>query len=162
MRSLQEYVSSTRSFREKNSSSLPWIGKHELIFSSIIARWLRTCLQEAGIDVDMLKTHSARGAACSSVAGSGVTVTDILSVVYWSAKTTFQHFYHWQQLWGCRCHLLVLQTYMLIWKRSLLKCDLQMTLGTQCLHAIGNYTRKVKSKHQHILPPIFLSFPHVV
>ena len=66
----------------------------------------------------MLKTHSARGAACSSVAGSGVTVTDILSVVYWSAKTTFQHFYHWQQLWGCRCHLLVLQTYMLIYRNG--------------------------------------------
>ena len=50
------------------------------------------------------------------------------------------------------CRLLILQTYMLIWKRSLPKCNLRMAQGTKCLHAICNYMRKVKLKYQHVRP----------
>ena len=51
------------------------------------------------------------------------------------------------------CHLQLLQTYMLIWKRSLPKCNLRMAQGTRCLHAIRNYMRKVTLKYQHVHPP---------
>ena len=50
------------------------------------------------------------------------------------------------------CRLLILQTYMFIWKRSLPKCNLRMAQGTKCLHAICNYMRKVKLKYQHVRP----------
>ena len=97
VRALQAYERSTEPFRAKNSSPtlfLSWIGKHEPVSSSTIARWLRTCLQEAGIDMNTFKAHSVRGAACSSVAWSGVTVADILNAADWSTETTFQQFYH--------------------------------------------------------------------
>ena len=148
---LQAYERSTEPFRAKNSSPtlfLSWIEKYEPVSSSTITRWLRTCLEEAGIDVNTF-THSVRGAACSCAAWSGVTVADILNAADWSTETTFQQFYH-QAIQDISHHLellsgrrLVLQTYMLIWRRSLPKCNLQMAQGTQCLHAIGNYMRKV-------------------
>ena len=61
--SLKRYEECTASFRSKKSNYLflSWIGKHEPVTSSTIARWLRTCLQEAGIDTNTFKAHSVRG-----------------------------------------------------------------------------------------------------
>ena len=99
VRALQVYEERTSSFREKNTKLkstlfLSWIGKHDPVSSSTIARWLRMCLQEAGINTDTFKAHSIRGAAGSSAAWSGVTIMDILNAADWSSETTFQQFYH--------------------------------------------------------------------
>ena len=97
VRALQSYEERTLSFREKNTKStlfLSWISKHDPVSSSTIARWLRMCLQEAGIDTDTFKAHSVRGAASSSAAWSGVTIMDILNAADWSAEATFQQFYY--------------------------------------------------------------------
>ena len=96
VRALQTYEECTASFRSEKSNYLflSWIGKHEPVTSSTIARWLRTCLQEAGIDINTFKAHSVRGAACSTAAWLGVTLADILNVADWFNETTFQRFYH--------------------------------------------------------------------
>ena len=47
------------------------------------------------------------------------------------------------------CHLQILQKLHVDMKWSLPKCNLRMAQGTQCLHAIGNYMRKVTLKYQH-------------
>ena len=78
----------------KTSLFLSWIGKHEPVTSSTIARWLKTCLQEAEIDTGVFKAHSVQGAASSKAAWSGVTISDILQAADWSSETTFQRFYH--------------------------------------------------------------------
>ena len=67
---------------------LPWIGKHVTVTSSTIARWLWTCLLEAGIDTSVFKAHSVRGAACSTAAWAGVTTPDILKAADWSSEGT--------------------------------------------------------------------------
>ena len=97
VKALQVYEKCTAPFRTGESKStlfLSWIGKHEPVSSSTIARWLRTCLQDAGVDTDTFKAHSVRGAACSTAAWSGVTTTDILNAADWSNEGTFQQFYH--------------------------------------------------------------------
>ena len=97
VRALQTYEDRTLAYREKNTEPtlfLSWIGKHNPVSSSTIARWLRMCLQEAGIDTDTFKVNSVRGAAGSSAAWSGVTVMDILNAADRSTETTFQQFYH--------------------------------------------------------------------
>ena len=97
---IQAYERRTLDFRTPISNSgktslfLSWIGKHDPVTSSTIARWLKTCLQEAGIDTGVFKAHSIRGAASSKVAWSGVTVSDILQAADWSSERTFQRFYH--------------------------------------------------------------------
>ena len=160
VRALQSYKERTLSFREKNTKPtllLSWIGKHDPMSSSTIARWLRMYLQEAGIDTDTFKAYSVRGAASSTAAWLGVTIMDILNAADWSAEATFQQFCHREMqdmtiLGPQFFHLPPLQTYMLIWKQSLPKCNLRMAQGTECLHAIGNCTRKVKLKYQHVPP----------
>ena len=165
---LQAYEDRTSEFRalstdnQKTSIFLSWIGKHDPVTSSTIARWLKTCLSEAGIDTEILKAHSVRGASSSKAATAGVTTADILQAADWSSESTFQKYYHHPilgqktnlSLGGQSCHLLRCQTYMLIWKRSLLKCNFRMAQGTQCLDAIRNYTRKVKLKYQHSHPSL--------
>ena len=78
----------------KTSLFLSWIGKHEPVTGSTIARWLKTCLQEAGIDTGVFKAHSVQGAASSKATWSGVTISDILQAADWSSESTFQTFYH--------------------------------------------------------------------
>ena len=96
---LQAYEARTIEFRslstdKKNSLLfLSWIGKHEPVTSSTIARWLKTCLSEAGINTEMFKAHSVRGASSSTAATAGVTTSDILQAADWSSVTTFQKFY---------------------------------------------------------------------
>ena len=62
--------------------------------SSTITTWIKTCLQEAGIDTGVFKAHSVQDAASSKAAWSGVTISDILRAADWSSETSFQRFYH--------------------------------------------------------------------
>ena len=94
---LQAYEARTMPFRatnrEKTLVFLSWIGKHEPVTSSTIARWLKTCLSEAGIDTEIFKGHSVRGASSSKAAAAGITTADILQAADWSSVATFQNFY---------------------------------------------------------------------
>ena len=92
---LQAYEARTKEFRadKKYLLFLSWIGKHDPVFSSTIARWLKICLTEAGIDTGIFKAHSVRGASSSTAAAAGVTTADILNAADWSSVTTFQKFY---------------------------------------------------------------------
>ena len=96
---LQAYEARTLRFRALSTDKaktlvfLSWIGEHEPVTSSTIARWLRTCLSEAGIDTGIFKAHSVRGAASSKAAAVGVTTADILQAADWSSVSTFQKFY---------------------------------------------------------------------
>ena len=116
-----------------------------------------TYLQGAGVDTDIFKAHLVWALLVHrySAAWSGMMTTDILNAADWSltSETTFFNSFvieklrtglHLDQL---SCRLLMLQTFMLICKQSLLKCNLWMVQGMQCLHAICNYMRKVKLKY---------------
>ena len=100
---LKAYEDRTLQFRKDDSDVfksklfLSWIGKHDPVSSSIIVRWLKTCTLEAGIDINIFKPHSVRGAACSKAAGVGVTTKDILDAADWSCEGTFQRFYNRQK-----------------------------------------------------------------
>jgi len=89
---LQAYKQRTAEFRAlkdgkgKTILFLSWIGNHNPVTSSTIARWIKTCLQEAGIDSGVFRAHSTRGAASSKAAWSGVTVSNILQAADWSSE----------------------------------------------------------------------------
>ena len=157
---LRAYEDRTSQFRNDDSDVfksklfLSWIGKHEPVSGSTIARRLKTCMLEAGIDINIFKPHSVRGATCSKAAGVGVTTEDILDAADWSSEGTFQCFYNRQNkdLVQQFCHHLILQNLHADIRWSLPKCNLRMAQGTQCLHAIGNYMRKVTLNYQHVSP----------
>ena len=100
VQALLAYEERTAAFRSpqghKTSLFLSWIGRHDPVSSSSIARWLKQGLEDAGVDTSIFKGHSTRGASSSKAASSGVTVSDILQAADWSTEGTFQRFYHRQ------------------------------------------------------------------
>ena len=67
---------------------------HKAVTSSSIARWLRTILEEAGIDSSIFGAHSTCGASALVAARGRVTLEEILKAVNWSSESVFQRFYH--------------------------------------------------------------------
>ena len=51
-------------------------------------------LTKSGINTDIFKAHSVRGAAVSAAAKEGVTTNEILRAADWSSKTVFRKFYY--------------------------------------------------------------------
>ena len=51
-------------------------------------------LRNAGIDTEIFKAHSVRGASTSMAARLGVTVETILEAADWSSESVFQKFYY--------------------------------------------------------------------
>ena len=69
-------------------------GTHHAVTSSTIARWLKTTLEQAGIDTAIFKAHSTRGASTSAAALRGVTTSDIILAADWSSDSVFRRFYY--------------------------------------------------------------------
>jgi len=65
MPTLKTYEERTESFVSRFQCFLSFIG-HAPVTSSTIARWLKSFMEEAGIDISNFKTHSVRGAVCST------------------------------------------------------------------------------------------------
>lgn len=70
------------------------MGKHPPVTSSTIAKWLKTCLKNAGVDTTSFQTHSVHGASTSKAAFSAIMVVNILTAADCSSEGTFQCFYH--------------------------------------------------------------------
>ena len=94
---LKAYERKTTPFRNnagENRVFRSFIGKHGPVTSSTIARWIKTCLQKAGVDTAKFKAHSTRAAAATKAAMSGLTVDEIMKAADWSSEGVFQKFYY--------------------------------------------------------------------
>ena len=92
---LQEYEKRTTDKRSPNGSTqllIAMIRPHKPVSSSTVARWLKTVLNNAGIDTSIFKAHSVRSAACSSASEAGVTTATILDAADWQQKPSFRGF----------------------------------------------------------------------
>ena len=70
------------------------IKPYNSVSSPTIARWLKSVLAKAGVDTNIFKAHSVRGASTSAAASAGVTTNDILNAADWSSESVFQKFYY--------------------------------------------------------------------
>ena len=96
---LQEYEKRTSEKRSSNGTLstqllIAMIKPHKPVSSSTVARWLKTVLNNAGIDTSIFKAHSVRSAATSSASEAGVTTATILDAADWATETVFQRFYY--------------------------------------------------------------------
>ena len=71
-----------------------WIKPHHLVTSAFIARWLKTVLDQAGIETSIFKAHSTRGASVSAAKNMEVTTREILDTANWSTESVFQKYYY--------------------------------------------------------------------
>ena len=65
--------------------------------SATIARWVKSMLAAAGIDITQFKAHSTRAASTSAARRLGVSTADILRSANWSRESTFERFY-WREI----------------------------------------------------------------
>uniref|UniRef100_A0A1X7V6Q9 Tyr recombinase domain-containing protein n=1 Tax=Amphimedon queenslandica TaxID=400682 RepID=A0A1X7V6Q9_AMPQE len=95
METISVYIDKTNQVRgNKTRFFQSFIKPQEAATSSTIARWLRTVLDQAGINTEIFRAHSTRGASASAAGRGGVTLQDILKAANWSLESVFQKFYH--------------------------------------------------------------------
>ena len=94
---LQKYLAQTDPLRGKGSEDKLFIGlskQHVSIGKSTLARWIKLCLQKAGIDVARYTAHSTRGASASGAVAAGVPIDSVLKKANWASVKTFNRFYN--------------------------------------------------------------------
>lgn len=93
---LDEYLHRTEHLRDKHSSKvfISYVKPHKEISTSTFARWIKEVLKLSGIDTNIFKAHSVRGAATSALYSRGANLKDILRLANWSNENTFQRFYN--------------------------------------------------------------------
>ena len=97
---LRCYLKATRSFRPVIPSSKPdplfisFVKPHKPISAPSLARWLRSLLKASGVNSDIFKAHSVRGASTTAAANFNVPISKILKMADWSSASTFQEYYY--------------------------------------------------------------------
>jgi len=93
---LDSYVERSKAWRGVGNRLQPLFlsfqAPHKPVSSATIGRWLKDITKEAGIDVDIFKAHSTRGAASSAARDRGVSIQEILQTADWTGETTFNRF----------------------------------------------------------------------
>lgn len=93
---MESYIASTVDWRQPDDDSffLSTRRPHRPVTSSIVGHWIKSCLQNAGIDIVSFSAHSTRGAASSKAILMGVTIDSVLRAANWAAESTFRRFYN--------------------------------------------------------------------
>lgn len=93
---LREYLNVSKKWRPRKEKSLiittckPYVVAHKCT----IAKWVRSTLRKSGIDINMFKAHSVRGASTSKLFTINVPVDKIMKHAMWSQEGTFKKFYN--------------------------------------------------------------------
>ena len=97
---MRHYLKATRNLRPVFPSSKPdplfvsYVKPHNPITAPTLGRWLRMVLKNAGIDTDIFKAHSVRGASTTAAVNINVPLDDVMKMADWSRVSTFQKFYY--------------------------------------------------------------------
>ena len=97
---LEAYIVATQALRDNDSKKtqllISFKSPHEPVSTSTIARWLRTVMENAGINTTKYKAHSTRSAVTSKARSKGMSVQQIMHAANWSNAKTFLRFYNKQ------------------------------------------------------------------
>ena len=94
LRAHEERTKDRRRGKEHSQLFVSLIKPYNPVSPSTIARWLKSVLTKAGIDINIFKAYSVRGASTSAAASAGVTTNDILNAADWSSESVFRKFYY--------------------------------------------------------------------
>lgn len=91
---LEEYLKRTKQSRGNNKQLLlSYIKPYCPVTSSTIARWIKTVMQRAGINVKTFTAHSVRAASVSKAKFNDISIKDIMAKAGWTNVNTFATFY---------------------------------------------------------------------
>ena len=92
MHTLLEYIDRTKSCRKSRKLLVSYCS-FKAVCSSTIARWLKSVLEQFGIDTSVFKAHSFRSASVSAALFHGCSIKEILKTADWSSAKNFYKFY---------------------------------------------------------------------
>ena len=93
VKTLLYYIQRTKDVRKTSRLFVSYV-TYNGVTTSTLARWIKSVLCMAGIDVSVFKAHSVRGAVTSAAFASGCSLKDILSTANWTNAKTFKKFYN--------------------------------------------------------------------
>ena len=89
----KEYLERTKYLRTGDKLLISTQKPHKHIAKCTLSRWIRNCLQKAGV-LGHYAPHSIRSAAASRAASRGIPLKDLLKTAGWSNALTFAKFYN--------------------------------------------------------------------
>lgn len=90
----KEYLRRTEPLRgDCTALFISYMKPYRQVSRDTISRWLRTVMCLAGINCDIFKSHSIRGASSSKAKMNSVPINHILNTAGWSNTKTFGRFY---------------------------------------------------------------------
>lgn len=89
---MKEYENRMRDLRPHDANQL-LVSFVKPITSTSIARWVKSAMSLAGVDLSKFQAHSLRGAMASKSIWSGGKLDDILKAADWSNAFTFARHY---------------------------------------------------------------------
>jgi Phage integrase family len=90
-----EYLNRTLEFRAHDELLLSFNQPHNPVSNQTVSRWLKEILKRAGINIDVFKAHSFRGASTSKAYSKGLSISDIFNRAGWENNSTcFARFYN--------------------------------------------------------------------
>lgn len=91
---LKQYISITEPFRGNETALfLSYLSPHKAVTKDTIARWIKTVMNNAGIDINIFRAHSVRSASVSHASKCRVPLDTILRTAGWSRESTFRKYY---------------------------------------------------------------------
>ena len=90
----KHYITITHWLRSDSRLLISYTKPHKPVTNSTVARWIRSTLQNAGIDVSVFSAHSSRTASSSYSATAQLPLADIFKAGGWSNARTFAEHYN--------------------------------------------------------------------
>lgn len=94
---MKTYLNITRDLRQPSCDNffISWTKPHRAVSQQTISRWIRSSLEECGINSNVFSSHSTRHASTSLAARKGVAVDLIKRAAGWSGQSrVFAKFYN--------------------------------------------------------------------
>lgn len=94
---LRFYIDLTRGLRSDTCDSLfiSYRRPYNPVASQTLGHWIKSMLDEAGIDVSIFSAYSTRHASTSFAASKGINIDEIRHTAGWSKSSdVFVHFYN--------------------------------------------------------------------
>ena len=70
-----------------------YVPPYKRVGTQTLSRWIKTVMNESGVDIGAFKAHSTRGASASKLAQLGTPLHEILKRGCWSQESSFKQFY---------------------------------------------------------------------
>ena len=91
---LQLYLTKTRLIRKHPRLFLSCRPPYKPVTTDTLARWIRSVMHDAGIDISVFGAHSVRGASASFALQNNASIDSILQCGDWSCLKTFSRHYN--------------------------------------------------------------------